>query len=812
MLSKNELNIIKFVMVAMPPKYYKKKSTPSVLSKNTSATFLIIVESPSKCPKIEHFLGEDYCCIASKGHIRSIDGLKSIDTKNSFEPTFSIIDEKKDHVEAMRKIISNFQKQNIILASDDDREGEAIAWHICQIFDLPVETTKRIIFHEVTKQAIIDAVQKPIIINMNLVRAQHARQVLDIIVGYKISPYLWKYLYNNKSNSLSAGRCQTPALRLVYDNEKEKETCGTETKHQVKGIFFSKAIEFILNHEFDNDADVLEFMEKTKQHQHMLKIGEEKPSTKSPPKPFHTSRLLQVASNSLHMSPKTTMELCQKLYQAGYITYMRTESSQYSSVFLEQQAKKYILKEYVKSEYLGNFDAISLKDSNNPHEAIRVTQIEIRAIPQGDDPKMATLYKLIWRNTLESCMSEAKFKTRQIKISAPLEYYYSHTIEIPLFYGWKIVSEKPDETGSQNTGRGLVTFFQSILDSKKPCPFQTITSTVVVRNKHQHYTEASLINKLEDLGIGRPSTFASIVETIQDRGYVKKTDIEGTKLQCKEYQLTNQGLDENTTERVFGNEKNKLLIQPIGTLTLEFLLQYYQSLFSYEYTKNMEEQLDTVSSGQIKEWSTLCKSCYNEIKTLSKPIQAVAKQSYIVEDGYEYIFEKYGPAIKHTLEDGTIEYLPAKKEMQVDLDKLKNKEYRLDELLEIKSACLGKYENEDIYVKTGRYGPYIEWGDKRESIKTLVTQDHSLESVTLQEIHEFLDEKKTTNVKTSLRVLNDVMSIKKGKFGAYVYYKRPDMKKPEFLNIKTFKEGFLTCDSTTLVNWLCQKYNLPNPL
>lgn len=798
----------------MPPKYYKKKSATALLSKNTSATFLIIVESPSKCAKIEHFLGEDYCCIASKGHIRSIDGLKSINVKNSFEPTFSIIDEKKDHVEAMRKIISNFQKQNIILASDDDREGEAIAWHICQIFDLQVETTKRIIFHEVTKQAIIDAVKKPILINMNLVYAQQARQVLDIIVGYKISPYLWKYLYNNKSNSLSAGRCQTPALRLVYDNEKEKETSGTEIKHQIKGIFFSKGIEFVLNHEFDHELQVLEFMEKTKRHDHMLKIGEEKLSTKSPPKPFHTSRLLQVASNLLNMSPKTTMELCQKLYQAGYITYMRSESSQYSTVFLEQQAKKYILKEYTKSEYVGNLDAISLKDSNNPHEAIRVTQIEIRSIPQGDDPKMATLYKLIWRNTVESCMSEAKYKTRQIKISAPMDYDYTHTMEIPVFYGWKIVSEKPDETSSQNTGMGLVTFFQSVLESKKPCPFQSITTGVVVRNKHQHYTEASLISKLEDLGIGRPSTFATIVETIQDRGYVKKTDIEGTKLQCKEYQLNAQDpktINEKLTERVFGNEKNKLLIQPVGTLTLEFLLQYYQSLFSYEYTKNLEDQLDIISSGKTHEWSTLCRTCYDEIKRMSSPIKNIPKQSYVIEDGYEYIFEKYGPAIKHTLDDGTVEYLPAKKDQQIDLEKLKNKEYKLDQLIEIQSSCLGKHEGEDIYIKTGRYGPYVEWGERRESIKTLITIEKPLDSVTLKDIQMLLDEKKTDNIKTCLRVLNNDMYIKKGKFGAYVYYKRQDMKKPEFLNIKTFKEGFLTCESKLLVSWLCEKYNLPTP-
>ena len=335
----------KHVNMQMPPKQYKKnyktKPTNTLLSQNTSAKYLIIVESPSKCAKIEHFLGEDYCCIASKGHIRSIDGLKAIDTKNGFVPTFSIIDEKKEHIESMRKMIANFSKPNIILASDDDREGEAIAWHICQLFDLPIETTQRIIFHEVTKNAIIDAVKSPTLLNMNLVHAQHARQVLDIIVGYKISPFLWKYLYNNKSNSLSAGRCQTPTLRLVYDNEKESEMKikngkenGLEIRHKIKGVFFSKAIEFILEYEFENDADVLDFLEKSKNHKHLLKIGDETSSTKSPPKPLHTSRLLQLASNSLHISPKETMSLCQKLYKNCFITYIRTESSHYYSVFL----------------------------------------------------------------------------------------------------------------------------------------------------------------------------------------------------------------------------------------------------------------------------------------------------------------------------------------------------------------------------------------------------------------------------------------------------------------------------------------------
>lgn len=809
----------------MPPKFYKKKftttkpgskSTTKPSSTNIStAKYLIIVESPSKCAKIEHFLGEDYCCIASKGHIRSIEGLKAIDTKKNFEPTFTFISEKENHIENMRKTITMFSKSNIILASDDDREGEAIAWHICKIFDLPVETTKRIIFHEVTKNAIIEAVKKPTIINMNLVQAQHARQVLDIIVGYKISPYLWKYLYNNKSNSLSAGRCQTPALRLVYDNEKEKDANKIEQFYKTRGVFFSKSIEFHLNTEFSSKTDVLDFLEKSKAHNHILKIGEDKQSIKSPPKPFHTSRLLQVASNVLHMSPKTTMEICQKLYQNGYITYMRTESSQYSMVFLENM-KNFIIKEYKKSEYIGNLGPISLKDTTNPHEAIRVTQLETRTIPNAEDTRMISLYKLIWKNTVESCMAEAIYKCKPIKITAPLDHEYLYTIEIPIFYGWKIVSEKSAQSSqTQNDNVGLLTYFQSITDAKKPCPYQYIESEITVKNKHQHYTEASLINKLEDLGIGRPSTFATIVETIQDRGYVKKTDIEGEKIICDEYRLVDKTIKTITIERIFGNEKNKLVIQSIGIVTLEFLLKYFEELFSYEYTKTMEEQLDIISSNDVcekKEWSSICKECYEEIKRLSGPIKNIKKQSYpLTEPGYEYIFERYGPAIKHTLEDGTVEYLSAKKDQEIDLEKLKNKEYTLNDVLEIKNSCLGKYEGEDIFIKTGRYGPYVEYGKdpiKRESIKEI---EKPLDEITLADITEYLGNKKDTNEKTSLRVLNSVMSIRKGKFGPYVYYKRPDMKKPEFLNIKKFPEGFLTCETTTIVNWLCEKYKLPDP-
>jgi DNA topoisomerase-1 len=790
----------------MPHKYSKKPQT--IKTEHPNAKYLVIVESPSKCAKIEHFLGLDYCCIASKGHLRHIEGLKSIDTKNNYEPRFSILEEKQDHVTKMKPIVAKFAKQNIILATDDDREGEAIAWHICMLFDLPVETTRRILFHEITKVAIIKAIENPTKINMDLVKAQHSRQVLDIIVGYKVSPFLWKYLYNNKENSLSAGRCQTPALRLVYENEKEKEKIGAlELSYKTTGTFFSKNIVFTLNNELKNQEQVLDFMEKSRTWNHKLRTLKPKPTTKGAPKPFHTSNLLQTASSVLHMSPKETMSLCQNLYQAGYITYMRTESSQYSKTFLEQ-VNKYILKEFKKPEYLGDFNKLENKDSTNPHEAIRVTQLEIRNVASDENQRLSTLYKLIWRNTLESCMATAKYLETDIIISAPTEYEYKYTIETPTFLGWKKVNEKKDSQleENQSENNGLDMYFKTIENSKQNCQLNKVESVIVGRNKHKHYTEASLIHKLETLGIGRPSTFASIVDTIQERGYVKKMDVEGEKIQCKEFTLMDNKIIETIKERTFDNEKGKLLIQPIGIITIEFLINYFESMFSYEYTKQMEDKLDTISMGNM-EWSLICKECDEEIKNISKPITKLAKQTYSIETGYELLFERYGPVIKHTLEKEEIEYLPVKKEVRIDLDKLKEGGYTLEDLIEINNKKMGEYEGKEIYLKTGRYGHYVEWGDKKESIKGI---EKPIELLTIEDIKLYLESKTQKVDKNILRVLNKDFSVRKGKFGAYVFYKRTDMAKPEFLNIKKFPEGFFACEAETLIEWLIDTYNLPN--
>ena len=797
----------------MPPKTYrkyaKKSSTNTVESSNlTSAKYLIIVESPSKCAKIESYLGINYCCIASRGHIRTVNGLKSIDTKGDFSPTFSVIPEKKDHIESMREIIKMFSNNNILLATDDDREGGAIAWHICEMFGLSIEETPRIIFHEVTKPALIEAVKNPVKINMPLVKAQHARQVLDVIVGYKISPFLWKYLYHNKSNSLSAGRCQTPALRLVYDNDLQTRTNSElEYKYKISGKFTSRNIKFDLNDEFTSEKEVLDFLSKTTDYSHNMNIGSPNDVIRSPPKPFSTSRLLQTSSNILNISPKDTMSICQQLYQTGYITYMRTESSQYSKTFLEH-ATKYITDQYKSESYIGELSKIENKDVTNPHEAIRVTQLANRSIP-SEDKRLVALYKLIWRNTIESCMADAKMQTTKIEISTPLDYKYVNTIETPIFLGWKIVNEKPLDVNDQNTPVGTIFFLKMM--SPNNVPHTQIESSVVVRNKHHHYTEASLIQKLEEIGIGRPSTFATIVDTIQERGYVKRGDIEGIKMECREHTLSNKTIKTLTTERTFGNEKNKLTIEPVGIVTIDFLLKHYEEMFSYEYTKIMESKLDLISSGELTDWSNVCKECYDEIVKLSKPVEKISKQTYTIDDEHIFTFDKYGPVIRCITDPDNLSFLSVRKDINIDLAKLEKGEYNLEDLLEKKEKILGSFENLDVVLKNGRYGLYIECGERHETLKDI---NKTFDEIKYEDVISRLDKSKqatTEPEKGVLRKLNDDMSIRKGKFGAYVYYKRPDMGSPRFLNIKKFSEGYLGCEPTILINWLCKTYNLPNP-
>lgn len=807
-------------------KYSKKENIEKIISKD--ACYLIIVESPSKCKKIEDFLGKKYTCIASKGHIREIKGLKSIDSKHDFKTEYTIIEEKKTHIESMQKIIAKFPKENIILATDDDREGEGIAWHICQTFELDVATTKRIIFREITEKAIVTAVANPTIINMPLVYAQQARQILDMIVGYKISPILWKYLYSNKNNALSAGRCQTPALRLIYERELEESKKEVKYIYKTSGTFFSNNQVFELTKDFEKEEELLDFLEKSKEFKYHLSISEKKNHEKNPPKPFNTSNLLQKASNLLGMSPKETTTLCQQLYQDGHITYIRTDSMKYSPVFINE-AKKYMIENLkLQESYIGNTCEIENKDETNPHEAIRVTHIENDTI-NTDNHRMHSLYKLIWRNTIQSCMSIYRYSVEKVIITAPLQLKYVKEIEIPLFLGWKKINEKADFTKEQNEGSSLLYFFKSIQQTNQPFSHNSIQSTLHIRDTEKHYTESTLIKQLEDLGIGRPSTYAFIVNTIQERDYVKRTDIEGTKKNVNEYTLYHKEIITKPCEKIFGASKNKLVIQPLGILTCEFLIKHFQHLFSYQYTKDLEIELDKIANHNEngKPWYEVCRKCKDEIKDLIKNTK-IEKLQYKIDDSHIFVYEKYGPVIKEIKKDNgeQIEkeeseekkekeknkYMPVKKEIKIDLEKLKSGSYDLEELIEstFQTKSLGKYENEELYLKNGKYDWYVEWGSNKKSIKNIQKEmNKKLDELTLEDVLRFLEkEEKQEKNNNILRELTPNLSIRKGKFGAYVYYKKSNMKKPEFLNIKKFKGSFLQCEKETIINWINENYKM----
>jgi DNA topoisomerase-1 len=776
----------------MPPRIYNKNNASSfnIFKKKATvvtgkATQLIIVESPSKCAKIESFLGNDYCCIASKGHVRQIPGLKSIQKSKNYEIKFDICDDKTSQVKMLQETVKKFNKENIFIATDDDREGEAIAWHICQVCELDIFSTKRIVFHEITKPALLKAVANPTKLNMGLVHAQHARQVLDMFVGFRISPLLWKHIPGGKA--LSAGRCQTPALRLVYDKENDILSNSMKLTYKITGYFTDKRLAFDLSKEIQTEKEVAVFLQESIIFKHELSIHEKRDAYRNAPKPFNTSRLLQHASNQLGMSPTETMSHCQKLYQDGWITYMRTESETYSNEFL-QDAGDYIREKWGET-YIGNVDKLIMNDSKHPHEAIRVTHIENTV--GGEEGRSSKVYKLIWRNTVESCMSDAHCQIVPVSITAPLQMKYKHEIETPLFLGWKIVNEKIDLVDVQNKMQSILLYLQTLNKGTEnkgiercEIKYNEIEARVSVKREHSHYTEASLIQKLEDLGIGRPSTFAMLVNTIQERGYVTCQDIDGTHIKVTEYSLKTNIISCETTEKNIGAEKKKLVLQPIGKNVVEFLLNYFETLFSYSYTENMERDLDEISIAN-KEWYEICKKCDEDLNIWIKPVNEMTKKEYKIcdRDDWVIIFSKYGPLLKEKNKDVSESDSDSEHDTNSESIKIKTifKPIKKDILLDKRKLLEGHYSWEE-----------------------LIDNSNSCNS-SMCENREENGENKNPNI---LRILTPELSIRKGKFGAYIYYKTPNMKKPQFLNIKKFPLMFTVCETDVLIHWIKTTYNL----
>lgn len=808
--------------------------------KIVTKTSLVIVESPAKCKKIESILGPGYKCIASYGHLRGIQGLDAIDIENGFNITYSIIEEeiKLKQIERIRKEIE--AADDVILATDGDREGEGIAWHICQLFNLPVETTKRIIFHEITESAILSAIRNPSSVDLNLVYSQQARQVLDLLVGFTITPLLWNNISKNHKGSLSAGRCQTPALRLVYENYLDIKKSPGKLIYNVSGYFTNLNLVFELSKQLTNVEDVKKLLEicASNDTKFICNKSTAKKSIRKPPEPLTTSTLQQLASNELHLSPKETMKLAQQLYEAGHITYMRTDSKKYSKEFIEK-IKKYIIATYNEQYVSQTIDTLASKieattattvtttATAEAHEAIRPVAILAKSELSPDLPQKAIkLYELIRNTTIESCMPSAQYSTITATITISKcdvkeDKEFVHKAEQAVFKGWQIVNDKSTEESSK-----AYNYFVN-LKANTEMVYKKIEAKNVLKDLKQHYTEARLVQLLEEKGIGRPSTFASLIDKIEERKYVEKQNIEGKQIECIDFLLDDtRQITENPCTKEFGNEKNKLVIQPLGIIVIEFLTKYFNTFFDYSYTKEMESDLDLIATNK-KQWTTLCENCNNDLTKIISGLTNLKKFEIQIDDYHTIIIGKHGPVIKKTLADNklsknnsknkktdTVTFIPLKKGIDLKLinefEEKHGRKIELDDIIEQTTAnknSLGKYKGHDLFVKSGKYGPYAQWGSEMKSLKEL---DKPTDKMEYMEVIKFLDRDILDPTKPVglVREISPNLSIRTGKFGDYIFYKRPRAKKPEFLKLNDFKSDYKNCDKDLLVNWIKQTYKL----
>jgi DNA topoisomerase-1 len=825
--------------------------------------YLVIVESPSKCGSIEKYLGSNYQVIASCGHIVELNSLKDIDTKNEYKPTFRVKYGKAAHIEYMRSAIIQFSPENIMLATDSDREGEAIAYHVADTFNLSIDKTKRIIFNEITYMALQNSVipENMRIIDMSIVRAQQARQILDLTIGFRVSPALWKHVYYSKTNALSAGRCQTPSLRLIYENHLESQKSVPDTRYKIMGSFLSPpSLQFDLNVEMHTDTEVRGFLAASKVYLHKLSISECRSSISPSPLPMNTARLLQSASNSLHLSPKSTMQLAQILYQEGRITYMRTESRKYSSDFL-RSAELYITGTFHDVRYVGIVSNLVNSGSNDPHEAVRVTDLSVESI-SGDNSKLCALYKLIWRHSLESCMSPAVMNIYDVFISAPDAYKYRSDITIPEFLGWTRVAYKTDSeiTSSISSATGLLHRVRCVGDN--PIKFNAINAIMVYRDNHRYFNESSLIQRLEELGIGRPSTYSMFVETIQERGYVSKRDLLGDVVSCIDFRLEYNDMrecmiTESMVDKIFGVSLSRLIIEPIGILCIEFLTSHFSEIFDYGYTKQLEEKLDTIASTlDYSDWYTVCECADTDITRQLSQLSALKKVAYPLDKDHFLVFRQYGACILHTyintVGKKSREYFPVKRGFVLDMNILRQGKYSVLDLRE-DAIVLGEYDGKPVRVLNGKYGAYVENGSIRKNIRdsgickssntsvsntsvsntpvsntpvsntsvsnTITISDTSVsdaitisdtsvsDAITISDAISIITgcvEKSTldTRNKAELRKLNATFSIRKGRFGHYIYHRSSVMSSPLFISLKSCPYKYLDCPVEDMILWI----------
>lgn len=554
---------------------------------------LVIVESPAKAKTIEKYLGKDFRVVSSFGHIRDLKKKNlGIDIENDFAPEYEIPKEKTKVVAELRKAAA--QSKNIWIASDEDREGEAIAWHLASVLDLDLETTRRIVFHEITKDAITNAILNPRKVDMNLVHSQQARRILDRIVGYEISPVLWKKV----QPSLSAGRVQSVAVRLIVEREREIIAFKSESSFRVNGIFMtekdksdSNLIRAEAAKKFPDEKEAAKFLELCAASEYKVSSVTVKPGTRSPAPPFTTSTLQQEAYRKLGFSVSQTMTVAQKLYEAGKITYMRTDSTNLSKLALAKSREVIIAEFGEKYSKTRQFRTKS-KGAQEAHEAIRPAYPDVATISGNQNEKR--LYELIWKRTIASQMADAEVERTTISIemnNSPV--LFSATGEVVKFDGFlKVYSESTDSEHGEEE--------KAIIPPVKagmPLFYETITATQRYTTPPPRYTEASLVKKLEELGIGRPSTYAPTISTIQKRGYVMRQDRPGMKRQIRIITLSKGKASVSVKTEIAGKEKSKLFPQDIGMMVNDYLVESFPEIVDYNFTAEVEEQFDKIAEG-----------------------------------------------------------------------------------------------------------------------------------------------------------------------------------------------------------------------
>lgn len=788
--------------------------------------YLVVLESPSKVPKVlsiikKSNLEDTYVVKSSCGHIRDLDRKTlSIDVDNSFKPTYQINDDKRQIVNELKREFSKCDK--LILGSDYDREGESIGFHISEVLKVRNSERKRMVFTEITKNAIVKALKEPVDLNMNMFNSQQARRVLDRLIGYKLSPLLWKNIQSSmkKGQSLSAGRVQSVVNRIVIERENQIKKFSSSGYYRVLGNFNSKKNNFYchLNERLDNKEQANELLEICANAS--FKVGKinKKIAKRKPPAPFITSSLQQEASTKFRFSPKNTMLLAQKLYESGYITYMRTDSCKLSEE-IQDEIKPYIEENY-GTEYVDikQYKSKS-KNSQEAHEAIRPCDITLCKLESLEDTNMSInhikLYNLIWKRTMASQMSPAKVENTTNIINLDSDEFdnsdlknknlhFIYKSEKTLFDGFMkiyIPTTEPDD----GDGDDEPTKSKKIsLRENMELNMNTIEATEkFTKPPHGRFTEASLVKKLEELGIGRPSTFSTMISTIQDRKYVEQKDIEGKKKNYSILTLKDYCIEETSKDIKLNSEKNKLIPTQIGFIVNDFLMKHFENIMDFNFTVSIENELDNIAQGS-KDWVDVVKLFYNMFnpKVLSlSDSQVLEKNKYVrvlgkdPETNYEIVtyIAKYGPVVqlKNTDNINQSKFAPLKD--------IKMEEVTLEQALKMLKYpyIIGNHKNKPVNICKGKYGVYIKYNNKNISLYGLKEEE-----ITLEKVATLIDNGPPKNYALSnddssggnnsqkssvIKNINESIKIKNGKFGAYIEYKNPKAKigaKP--LNVKIY--------------------------